>query len=70
MSETPFQDTIDLLNTHDGMRFEGAKDLISNMRKSDIRLITDFCIRQERALSDNTYYEMKQELEGSDVDSK
>ena len=66
MSETPFQDAIDLLNTHDGMRFLGVKDLISKMRKSDIRLIADFCISQERTLSDNTYYEMKQALEGRD----
>ena len=50
MSETPFQDAIDLLNTHDGMRFEGVKDLIAKMKYSDIKLITDFCIRRERQI--------------------
>ena len=65
MSETPFQDAIDLLNTHDGMRFLGVKDLISKMRKSDIRLIADFCISQERSLSDNTYYAIKASTGGA-----
>ena len=50
-SDTPFQDAIDLLNTHDGMRFEGVRGLISKMRQGDVQLITDFCIKRERQLT-------------------
>ena len=49
-SATPFQDAVNLLNTHDGMRFEAVKDLIMKMHPIDVRQITDFCLRQERSL--------------------
>ena len=45
---TPYQDAVDLLQAHDGMRFEAVKSLIVAMKLSDIQLITDFALRQER----------------------
>jgi hypothetical protein len=49
-SDTPYQDAFDLLNEHDGMRFEGVKGLIAKMKYSDVQLITDFCLNRERQL--------------------
>ena len=45
---TPYQDAVDLLQAHDGMRFEAVKSLIVAMKLSDIQLITDFALQQER----------------------
>lgn len=41
-------DALDILNEHDGRRFQATDDFISKMSMYDVRLITDRCLSRER----------------------
>ena len=44
----PYKEALDLINSHDGIRFEAVKHLISRMSLMDIKLITNWCLEEER----------------------
>ena len=61
-SSTPFQDALDLLQSHDGMRFEAVKDMVHKMSTMDLHLISDFCSSEIRYRRDAEVSKLKEQI--------